>query len=71
MSNTVVIITLSLLVMLSPFLSRVTRIPVVVVEILLGSLAAYFGLLVENELFKIIAKVGFLYLRFLAGNIDS
>ena len=67
MSNTVVIITLSLLVLLSPFLSRVTKIPVVVVEILLGSLAGYFGFLVENELFKIIAKVGFLYLMFLAG----
>jgi Kef-type K+ transport system membrane component KefB len=45
----------------------VTRIPVVVVEILLGSVAAYFGFLVENEIFKIIAKVGFLYLMFLAG----
>ncbi|MDD5053363.1 MAG: cation:proton antiporter [Sulfuricurvum sp.] len=67
MSNTVVIITLSLLVMFSPFLSRVTKIPVVVVEIMLGSLAAYFGFLVENELFQIIAKVGFLYLMFLAG----
>ncbi|MGZ5208419.1 MAG: cation:proton antiporter domain-containing protein, partial [Sulfuricurvum sp.] len=68
MSNTViVIITLSLLVMFSPFLSRVTKMPVVVVEILLGSLAGYFGFLVETELFKIIAKVGFLYLMFLAG----
>lgn len=67
MGNTVVIITLSLLVMFSPFLSRVMKIPVVVVEIMLGSLAAYSGLLVENELFKIIAKVGFLYLMFLAG----
>ncbi len=67
MSNTVVIITLSLLVLLSPFMSRITRIPVVVVEILLGSIAGYMGLLVENELFKIIAKVGFLYLMFLAG----
>lgn len=67
MSNSVVIITLSLLVLLSPFLSRITKVPVVVVEILLGSLAGYFGFLVENELFKIIAKVGFLYLMFLAG----
>lgn len=67
MSNTVVIITLSLLVLTSPFLSRITRIPVVVVEILLGCLAGYMGLLVENDLFKIIAKVGFLYLMFLAG----
>ncbi|HEX5623227.1 MAG TPA: cation:proton antiporter [Sulfuricurvum sp.] len=67
MSNSVVIITLSLLIMLSPFLSRVSKIPVVVVEILLGCVAGYFGFLVENELFKIIAKVGFLYLMFLAG----
>lgn len=67
MSNSVVIVTLSLLIMFSPFLSRVTKVPVVVVEILLGSIAAYFGFLVENELFKIIAKVGFLYLMFLAG----
>lgn len=67
MSNSVVIVTLSLLIMFSPFLSRVTKIPVVVVEILLGSIAGYFGFLVENELFTIIAKVGFLYLMFLAG----
>lgn len=67
MNITMVIITLSLLVLLSPFLSHITRIPVVVIEILLGSLAGYFGLLEENELFKIIAKVGFLYLMFLAG----
>lgn len=67
MSNTVVIITLSLLVMLSPFLSRVSKISVVVIEIMLGSIAGYFGLLGENEFFKIIAEVGFLYLMFLAG----
>lgn len=67
MSNTVVIITLSMLVLTSPFLSHITRVPVVVIEILLGSVAGYFGFLVENELFKIIAKVGFLYLMFLAG----
>jgi Kef-type K+ transport system membrane component KefB len=45
----------------------VSKIPVVVVEILLGCVAGYFGFLVENEMFKIIAKVGFLYLMFLAG----
>lgn len=66
-STSIVIITLSLLVIFSPFLSRVTKLPVVVVEILMGSLAGYFGLLEENEIFKIIAKVGFLYLMFLAG----
>ena len=66
-NSVIVIITLSLLVMFSPFLSRVTRVPVVVVEILLGSIAGYLGFLAETELFKIIAKVGFLYLMFLAG----
>lgn len=67
MGNSAVIITLSMLVLLSPFLSRITRIPVVVIEIMLGSVAGYCGFLIENELFKIIAKVGFLYLMFLAG----
>ncbi len=69
MDSTLIInvVTLSLLVMFSPFLSRVSKIPIVVVEILLGSLAAYFSFLIETELFKIIAKVGFLYLMFLAG----
>ncbi|MGD9969715.1 MAG: cation:proton antiporter [Sulfuricurvum sp.] len=67
MGNSAVIITLSMLVLLSPFLSRVIRIPVVVVEILLGTVAHHFGFLVESELFNIIAEVGFLYLMFLAG----
>jgi len=61
------IITLSILVMFSPFLSRISKIPVVVVEILLGSLAAYLGFLIDSGLFDTIAKVGFLYLMFLAG----
>ncbi len=61
------VVTLSLLLMFSPFFSRVSKVPVVVVEILMGSFAAYFGFLVETELFMIIAKVGFLYLMFLAG----
>lgn len=38
-----------------------------VVEILLGSIAGYYGLFNDNELFHIIAHVGFLYLMFLAG----
>lgn len=66
-SGIINIITLSLLVMFSPFLSRVSKIPVAVIEILLGSLAVYFSFLVETVLFDIIAKVGFLYLMFLAG----
>jgi len=67
MSNTVVIIALSLMVVFSPFFSHITRIPVVVIEIMLGSIVGYFGVFGENEFFDIIAHIGFLYLMFLAG----
>ncbi len=33
----------------------------------MGSIAGYFGFLYDNELFKLIAEVGFFYLMFLAG----
>ncbi len=42
-------------------------IPVVVIEIALGVAGRYFGLFESNEYFFIIAKVGFLFLMFLAG----
>lgn len=67
MSDSAIIITLSLFIVTSPFLSKITHLPVAVVEILLGSIAGYYGLFNENELFDIIAHVGFLYLMFLAG----
>jgi Kef-type K+ transport system membrane component KefB len=37
------------------------------VEIILGSVVAYFGLIGHHEYFELIAEVGFLYLMFLAG----
>ena len=69
MESIVVIVTMSVLIMVSPFLSRLTKIPVAVVEILLGSIAALLGLFgsAENGLLPLLAKVGFLYLMFLAG----
>lgn len=69
MEAIIVIVTMSVLIMVSPFLSRVTKIPVAVVEILLGSVAAMLGLFgsAEDGLLPLLAKVGFLYLMFLAG----
>lgn len=61
------ILTLSLLIWSSPFLSKVIRIPTPPVEIVLGSLFAYFGFLESHEYFDLVAEVGFLYLMFLAG----
>lgn len=65
--NIVLIITLSAILTLSPFLSKITRFPVTVIEVIMGSVAAYLGFLHENGFFEIIAEVGFLYLMFLAG----
>ena len=62
------ILAVSLILVLSPHLSRVLRLPTAPIEIILGSLLAFFGILqISNENFFLIAHVGFLYLMFLAG----
>jgi len=61
------ILTLSLLIWGSPFVSKILRLPIPAVEIMLGSLFTYFGFVTHNPYFDMIAEVGFLYLMFLAG----
>jgi len=61
------ILTLSLLIWGSPFVSKFFRLPIPVVEIILGSLSAHIGFIGENQYFDLIAEMGFLYLMFLAG----
>jgi Kef-type K+ transport system membrane component KefB len=57
-----------LLIVLSPIISRIFRLPTPVVEILLGSFAVWAGFLhTDNDVFKNLAKIGFFYLMFLAG----
>ncbi|WP_241497459.1 cation:proton antiporter [Sulfurovum riftiae] len=51
----------------SPFVSKLLRMPTPPVEIILGAIVAYMGLVGHNQYFDIIAEVGFLYLMFLAG----
>ncbi len=67
MSDVTLILTLSAAIWLSPFLAKGVRMPTAPVEIILGSLLAYFGLIGAHEYFDLIANVGFLYLMFLAG----
>jgi Kef-type K+ transport system membrane component KefB len=68
MTNEIAIIfTLSLIVFISPFLSKKLNIPVVPIEMLLGSLAVTIGLIEDNKIFTLVAELGFLYLMFLAG----
>jgi Kef-type K+ transport system membrane component KefB len=51
----------------SPFVAKFLRLPIPPVEIILGSIVAYLGLVGHNQYFTLIAEVGFLYLMFLAG----
>ncbi len=62
-----IIFTLSFIIFISPYLSRIFRIPTTPIEIILGSVAATAGFLNYNHLFELIAEVGFYYLMFLAG----
>ena len=66
-TNIILILTLSLLIWSSPFVAKFLRLPIPPVEIILGSIVAYLGLVGHNEYFTLIAEVGFLYLMFLAG----
>ena len=61
------ILILSLLIWGSPFVAKALRLPIPAVEIMLGSIVAYFGLIEHHQYFDLIAEVGFLYLMFLAG----
>lgn len=66
-SETILLLIVSLIIWLSPFVAKTLRIPTAPIEIILGSLLAYGGYLHEHEYFDIMAEVGFLYLMFLAG----
>jgi len=64
----VTILAISLILVLSPHLSRFTNLPTAPIEIVLGSLLAFTGIIsIKNDDFSLIAHVGFLYLMFLAG----
>ncbi len=62
-----IIITLSVIIFISPYLSKIFRLPTTPIEIVLGSLVGSLGLISYNHLFELIAEVGFFYLMFLAG----
>jgi len=68
MSDEILIIfSISFIIFASPLLSRITKIPTIPIEIILGALFAAFSLIHEHALFEQVAELGFLYLMFLAG----
>lgn len=66
-SDISIIIVISIIIFISPLISKKTHIPTVPIEIALGSVAASFYLLPHNYIFELVAELGFLYLMFLAG----
>lgn len=61
-------IELALLIVISPVLSNITKLPVAVVEILLGSIALWVNFIEPNtQMLQILSRIGFFYLMFLAG----
>ena len=67
MAEIELIIILSILLLIAPFISHILKLPISVVEISMGSIMGSFGFLHETHLFELLAEVGFLYLMFLAG----
>ena len=65
--NIVLIISVSLIIIFSPFFAKVLKLPTTPIEIVLGSIFGYIGFLHEEELFHVVAELGFLYLMFIAG----
>lgn len=67
MEKIYLIITICTIIIMSPMVSKMIKAPVVVVEIVLGVIAGYLGLIYADETLKLVAKFGFVYLMFLAG----
>ena len=62
-----ILVALAFIIFASPYISKILRVPVAPAEIILGAVASYFGIVSENETFKLISEVGFYFLMFLAG----
>lgn len=67
MEKIVLIITICMIIMLAPIAAKILKIPVVVVEITMGLICGYLGLIYSDETLKLVSKFGFIYLMFLAG----
>ncbi len=67
MHDALLIVTLSLIIVFSPFFAKRYKVPTTPVEIIFGALFGFVGLLHHNSYFELVAEVGFLYLMFIAG----
>jgi len=61
------LVTLALIIIFSPFLAKLFKIPTTPIEIILGAFFGFAGFLHSSDYFDFVAKAGFLFLMFLAG----
>jgi Kef-type K+ transport system membrane component KefB len=66
-ANVTLIITISLIIIFSPFIAKFLKLPTTPIEMILGSILGYVGFLHSEHLFDLVAEFGFLYLMFIAG----
>lgn len=57
----------AVLIFIAPLVAKITRLPLVVIEIILGAFAFNVGIILESTILKEVAHIGFLFLMFLAG----
>lgn len=57
----------AILIFIAPLVSKITRLSLVVIEILLGALVLNSAIIGESNALKEVAHIGFLFLMFLAG----
>jgi len=67
MNELSILITVAVIIFTSPYLSKMFKMPIPPVEIILGMLAGYYGFISDYYLFELVAEIGFFYLMFLAG----
>jgi Kef-type K+ transport system membrane component KefB len=65
--NVTLIITISLIIIFSPFFAKALRLPTTPIEIILGAVLGYVGLIHPAHLFDVVSEFGFLFLMFIAG----
>ena len=67
LDDVILISTISLIVIFSPFFAKIFKLPTTPIEIIFGAFLGYVGFIHQQHLFDIVAKFGFLYLMFIAG----
>lgn len=67
MQDLVIFAIVAMLIFIAPLIHKITKLSIVVIEILLGALVLNVGVVGEVKAFKEVAHIGFLFLMFLAG----